>query len=165
MEKNITSAMAENYWLTETKVVIPGFFFDYITNPAKRFETGIASHIGNDFWRKYANAYTTIKDSGGLIFRIKIVTTDSITIKQIYQTKDVRDSFISLIDTHVFYDKIGIPFTESERCINEVEKEDIINKARSNDYVIVQYLRPDHYRSGIVIGDPLKGESLVSISD
>ena len=60
MEENNTSTLAENYWLTTAKVIKPGFFHDYFTNPKKRFTTGFASNVGEHFWQKYAEAYNKI---------------------------------------------------------------------------------------------------------
>ena len=45
MEENNTSALAENYWLTTAKVIKPGFFTDYFTNPKKRFTDALTEYI------------------------------------------------------------------------------------------------------------------------
>tara|TARA_B100001287_G_scaffold174991_1_gene147491 strand:+ start:2957 stop:3451 length:495 start_codon:yes stop_codon:yes gene_type:complete len=164
MEENNTSALAENYWLTTAKVIKPGFFTDYFTNPKKRFTTGFASNVGEHFWEKYAEAYTAIKLSGGLIYRIKVVTDDSIAVQQLYQTKSDRLKFIKNIDTDKFYDTINFDIEESEKELNEEDKDNFIKNTAYKKNVLIQHLRSDHLLPNITIGDPLKNEPVVKIT-
>ena len=164
MEENNTTTLAENYWLTSTTILKPNFFFDYVTNPAKRFETGFAAHVGESFWRQYACAYKNIISSNGLILRVKLITNDSVTIKQIYRSKQDRINFISQIDTSHFLKNIGVDLIENECYLDEIEKNQIIiDISKQKENIIIQYLREDHYISGITIGDPLKNELLFQI--
>lgn len=161
MEKNYSSTLAKVYWLTSTTISKPNFFFDYITNPTKRFETGFAAHVGESFWRQYASAYKNIISLNGLILRVKLITNDSVTIKQIYRSKEDRINFINQIDTSHFFQNIGVDLIENECYIDELEKNQIIlDISKLKENIIVQYLREDHYIPGIVIGDPLKNERL-----
>lgn len=164
MEENNTSALAENYWLTTAKVIKPGFFTDYFTNPKKRFTTGFASNVGEHFWQQYAEAYTAIKLSGGLIYRIKVVTDDSIAVQQLYQTRLDRLKFIKNIDTDKFYDTINFDIEESEQELNEEDKDNFIKNTAYEKNVLIQHLRSDHLLPNIFIGDPLKNEPVVKIT-
>lgn len=161
MEENNSSTMAENYWLTTTKVTKPGFFSDYFTNPDKRFTTGIAANVGEEFWKQYAVAYNRIKSSGGLIYRIKVITDDSISIQQIYASKKYRIDFINSIDSDKFYDKINFTVEEIEKDITQEDKDAFIKNTAYLDNVLVQFLRNDHLLPNLIIGDPLKNERLV----
>jgi len=157
-------ALAENYWITETIVYKENFFADYITNPAKRFETGFASNVGKEFWKQYKAAYTTIKNSGSLILRAKIIDNNTVTIRQIYQSRKDRNKFISLVDTNRFYKTIDFKITETETSINVSDTHQLIANMLNCNNILVQHLHKDFYVPGITIGDPLKNEPLVYLT-
>lgn len=164
MEKISSSALAENYWLTETSVYKKDFFGDYITNPSKRFETGFAANLGEKFWRQYAEAYIAIRESGFLILRTKLITNDTVTIRQVYKTKKDRDRFLSLIDTNLFYKSIDFEVEEKEEEINLETLQKFVVDLVFNKNAIVHHLHKDFYLAGITIGDPLKNERQILLN-
>ena len=164
MEKINSSALAKNYWLTETSVYKKGFFGDYLTNPSKRFETGFAANIGEKFWRQYAEAYIAIRESGSLILRTKLITDDTVTIRQIYRTKKDRDRFLSLIDTTLFYKSIDFEVEEKEEEVNLETVQQFVEDLVFNKNAIVHFLHEEFYLAGITIGDPLKNERQILLN-
>jgi hypothetical protein len=161
MEEIYSSTMAKVHWLNTAYVYKKDYFHDYITNAAKRFQTGTASKAGEKFWNDYGIAYKTIRDRGGLIIRAKVITDDSLTIYQIYESRKDRIDFIKQIDTELFHNVVKIKMNETEKPISVVEKDMLIKEILQSKKIIIQALREDHRVPGLVIGDPLKKEPLL----
>jgi hypothetical protein len=164
VEKNNSSAMAKNYWLELSRFYKPGYYSDYITNKEKRLQTGDARDAGEEFWKIYVDAYREIRESGKLILRAKVVANDDeVVLYQIYESQQDRLDFMSKIPREMFHSNIKVDVVEESREISAAEKDDIIDQIIAEDKVIIQHLRPDHYRRGIVIGDPLKSDNILRI--
>lgn len=161
MAENNTTTMAKPYWLTKLHLYKEGFYHDYITNASKRIQTGQASVVGQEFWDQYGRAYKHAKDSGGLIIRAKLITDDTLTVLQIYRSREDRIKFLSSIDKDKFANTVEFFYKETEEPISEKEKNQIIEDIINTDKKIIQALREDHRRPGMIIGDPLKKEPLL----
>ena len=156
MEENNTSTMA-NLWLSETTFYKKNFYKDYITNPKKRIQTGTAKSLGLDWWNNYVKVYNSIIESKKLIFRAKLVSNDSVTLYQIYDSKQTRDLFQKDIDFEIFYQQIGKPHI-NEYSISQSQCVNLIENIKNNKSIL-QFVRKDFQTKGMTIGDPLKGST------
>jgi hypothetical protein len=163
MEENNSSALAKTYWLEISRFQKPGYYSDYITNKEKRLQTGDAKDAGEEFWKIYVDAYREIRESGKLIIRAKVASNDEVLLYQIYESQQDRIDFMKKIPAEMFHSNIKVDLVEESREISEIEKEELIDNIAITENSLIQYIRPDHYRSGIVIGDPLKSDNIIRI--
>lgn len=163
MEENNSSTLAKNYWLETSRFYKPGYYSDYVTNKEKRLQTGDAKDAGEEFWKIYVAAYREIRESGKLILRAKVASDDEVLLYQIYESKQDRIDFMKKIPAEMFHDNIKVDVTESGKEITEIEKNELLDYIFKSEKLIIQHLREDHYRKGIVIGDPLKSEKIQKI--
>lgn len=155
------STLAKNYWVSISKTINPGFYNDYITNPDKRLTT--LSKLDYSFWQKYNSAYNYMRESGKLIIRAKVVNSDSVEIYQIYETKQDRLEFLSMFDPSVFHKDSKIVIEETEYELNELEKDQLIEKIVSSNSVLLQWVKENHRKPGMTIGDPLKNDKIILV--
>jgi len=162
MEENTSSALAD-YWLSITEFYKKDFYSDYITNPKKRIQTGLADNLGVKYWKDYSNAYEELKDSGKLILRAKLITNNNVKIYQVYESKKDRDYFKSQISKKFFHDNVDLQPSEIEYSITENDLLNLIQKIFRSDKKIIQTLKESHRLPGMVIGDPLKDNTLIYV--
>jgi|TARA_B110000238_G_C15962540_1_gene368084 hypothetical protein len=161
MEEDNMSTVAKNYWVSISKTVNLGFYNDYITNPDKRLTS--LSELDSNFWQPYNSAYKYMRDSGKLIIRAKVVNSDSVEIYQIYETKQDRLEFLSMFDPAVFHKDAKIKVIETEYEITELEKDQLIEKIISSENVLLQWVKENHRKPGMEIGDPLKNDKIILV--
>ena len=162
MEENITTTLA-TYWLTETKFSKKNYYGDYITNPKKRIQTGDASILGEDWWKSYVDAYKEVRDNGKLILRAKVITDDTVILYQAYNSKKDRDRFLSKISKPSFHNTVELQIDEIEYSISKNKFVKILDKIISSDKKIIQHVVKEYQRPGMIIGDPLKDEVLITL--
>lgn len=148
--------MAKVYWLTINVIAKDNYFNDYLTNPAKRFQTGPGKMLGDAYWKLYEDAYMFARDNGHLILRAKVINSkDILKIYQIWKNKDVREIFESKVDPKYFTSHLP-DFITYQYPIVEKQKNKIFNLVLKSEKVILQTVREDHRVPGMIIGDPLK---------
>ena len=161
MEENVTTTLAD-FWVSETEFYQKGYYSDYITNPEKRFRTVTEEALGDDWWSVYREAYVGMLKAGKLIFRAKVVTDDTVTIYQIYESKQDRQDFLTAINTSKFQQSVENLRQEKEYGLNQTQVLELIDKI-ADSKSILQQCRPDYRKSGMVIGDPLKTNQLIYV--
>lgn len=161
MEKDHFTAVAKTYWVSVSTTTNQGFYDDYITNPNKRLT--LVSKLDASFWQEYNSAYVYMRDSGKLILRAKIVSTNGVEIYQIYETKQDRLDFLSMFDAELFHTSAKIAVNEIEYEITELQKDQLIEQIINSKNVLLQWVKENHRKPGMVIGDPLKNDKIISV--
>lgn len=161
MEENTTTTLAD-FWVTETKFYHKGYYTDYITNPQKRITAELTAIVGSDWWQNYATIYKQYRDNGKLIFRAKAVTDDSVTVYQIYLTKEDREKWLILIDDAKLKNSMQQPPKEKQYSLNH-DQVVVLIKRIANDKCILQCVREDYRIQGMIIGDPIKKDELIYV--
>jgi hypothetical protein len=147
------------YWLTTFETEYGEFFEDYLTNRQKRFQTFLDS---TDFWKDYVAAYHWAKENGYLILRAKIIKGQKFTLCQIWKDQYCREEFDKKVNEDYFLQNFKFEYIRSGRVITKLEK-DIIVEDIMNSTSILQYVHKDHRLPGMIIGDPLKNDSLITV--
>ena len=147
--------MAKVYWLTINVIAKDNYFNDYLTNPAKRFQTGTGKALGKDYWKMYEQAYLYAKHQGHIILRAKVINKRNVLkIYQIWDSKDVREQWEQKVDPKYF--TATVPLITYQYPVNEKQKNKIFDLVLKSNKVILQAVRQDHRTPGMTIGDPLK---------
>jgi hypothetical protein len=147
------------YWLTTFETEYNEFFEDYLTNKQKRFQTFLDS---TDFWKDYVAAYQWAKENGYLIVRAKIIKGQKFTLCQIWKDRYCREEFDKKVNEDYFLQNFKFEYIRSGRAITKLEKDSIVEDIM-NSNSILQYVHEDHRLSGMIIGDPLKNDSLIKV--
>lgn len=156
--------MAKIYWVSLSKIKQGNFFNDYLTNPQKRFQTDLGSSLGDDYWKKYGIAYKNARDNGKLILRAKVINNNNcLKIYQIWNSRQDRIEFEDAVDPDFFIKTVKMPIATYQYGISENQKNKLIELIIKSNKVIIQALREDYRKPGMIIGDPLKAEKLIKI--
>lgn len=151
------------YWLSETQFSDPELH-DYLTNVDKRFQTGIAKDLGKEWWDNYVQVYRDMRSKGHILIRAKVMDTGVLRIIQVWKCRESRQEFQDRINADLF-DKIlaDKEIIRIEREISEHEKDDIVDWICEQEQKIIQFVREDQQRKGMIIGDALKGSPVFKV--
>ena len=153
--------MATVYWLTINVISRDNYYNDYLSNPAKRFQTGPGKMLGDSYWKLYEDAYMFARDNGHLILRAKVINSkDILKIYQIWKNKDVREIFESKVDPKYFTTHLP-DFITYQYPLNPKRSHKIFQLILNSPKHILQTVREDHQTPGMIIGDPLKFDNLI----
>lgn len=156
--------MAKIYWVSLSKIKQDDYFEDYLINPKKRFQTGPGSGLGQDYWNRYGIAYKGARDCGDLLLRAKVINKKNcLKIYQIWETRQARIDFENAVDPELFIKVVKLPIKTYQFPISAKRKDLLVKLITSHSKVIIQALREDHRQPGMIIGDPLKAESLIKV--
>lgn len=156
--------MAKVYWLSVSKIKQDDYFADYLTNPKKRFQTGPGSGLGQDYWDAYGIAYKSARDAGDLLLRAKVISrNDCLKIYQIWDSREARIKFEKAVDPEYFLKIVNMPILTYQFPVSQDRKDLLVRLITQSNKVIIQALREDHRLPGMIIGDPLKAESLIRV--
>lgn len=138
----------------------------YLENKDSRITQKTIAELGTDFWNNYEHYYSEYKRVGKLLFRAKVVNSTEVEIKQIWDSKESRDQFSVDINEALFDEsEQGANLTRTFGYLNnETELNDWIDNILLEEDKILQYVCDDMKRSGMVIGDPLKGDDLITVT-
>jgi hypothetical protein len=120
--------------------------------------------LGDEFWKDYGRIYKSYRDSGKLMFRAKIVKDTKVFVKQIWDSKQSREQFALEAgekDIQSVLDDLNV-----QRDFYFIDEEDIdtfINDILEEKQRFVQHATDKLRRSGMIIGDPLKGDVLIHV--
>lgn len=156
--------MAKIYWVSLSKIKQDDYFADYLTNPQKRFQTGPGSGLGQDYWNRYGIAYKKARDCGDLLLRAKVINNKNcLKIYQIWENRQARIDFENAVDPELFISIVKLPMITYQFPVSLERKNLLVNLITKSKKVIIQALREDHRQPGMIIGDPLKAESLIKV--
>lgn len=152
--------MATVYWLTINVISKGSYFNDYLTNPNKRFQTGPGKDLGKDYWKMYEEAYLYAKNNGHIILRAKVINEKNILkIYQIWANKKVREQWENIVDPKYFTNTV--PLVTYQYPLSVKRKNKLFGLILTRKKVILQAVREDHRKPGMIIGDPLKADQLI----
>jgi hypothetical protein len=142
----------------------PNFFSDYITNPAKRYMDWSAPALPANFWTNYSAVYLNYRDNDKIIFRSKHVDANNdMFVTQVWESQAVREQFLIDVDHATFESNKSFSIERNDYEANTSVIESLIDSVIDSGDYIIQICLPEFQRSGMVIGDPLKGDTLVTV--
>ena len=142
----------------------PNFFSDYITNPNKRYQDWSALALPADFWTNYSAVYLNYRDNNKIIFRSKHVDANNdMFVIQVWESQAVREQFLIDVDHATFEANKSFSVERNDYEATSAEIETLIDDVIASGDYIIQICLPEFQRSGMVIGDPLKGDTLVTV--
>lgn len=140
------------------------FFSDYINNPSKRYQDWSAPVLPATFWENYDSVYLSYKAANKILFRSKYVDSNNdMFITQVWESQAVREQFLIDVDHAQFESNVSHGITRNDYEANTSVIESVITDVLNSGDYIIQICAEEYRRSGMVIGDPLKGDELVTV--
>ena len=132
----------------------------YLTDAAERI-TG--NTMTSEFWDNYQTLYLSYIDQGKLLFRSKTVNSDNkFVITQIWDSQASRDEWEVLSRKDEYIASGEKPMLYSGYEADEATITSLISDILSKNYII-QVCANEYRRTGMVIGDELKGDALFTV--
>lgn len=142
----------------------PNFYSDYITNPNKRYQDWSAPVLPENFWLNYDSVYLNYRDNNKIIFRSKHVDANNdMFVTQVWESQAVREQFLIDVNNDLFEENKNFNITRNDYLAETAEVESAIDDVIASNNYIIQVCLPEFQRPGMVIGDPLKGDVLVTV--
>lgn len=124
------------------------------------------SHVtmSENYWQRYKFVYAKYRDDGSLLWRSKHVEDGVVHISQVWVDELRRRQFQRAAGIEE-YEKSNrkVDFTYTEKECGWGDMNNLIDHVMSQDDYIIQWCKPNLRRSGMVIGDPLKGDDLIVV--
>lgn len=140
------------------------FFSDYISNPNKRYQDWSAPLLPESFWLNYDAVYVYYRDNNKIIFRSKHVDSNNdMFVTHVWESQAVREQFLIDVDHAKFETNKSFNVDRNDYEASNSEIKSLIDNVINSGNYVIQVCLPEFQRSGMVIGDPLKGDTLVTV--